>query len=87
MPDMIQDVGSGDIYFTVSQNAIYRITYLKRTITLVAGTNGSSGLLFKPLGLLFIGPHTLMVADYFSEAIRLVDIDLDHLSSLIASLK
>ena len=31
--------------FTASYNAIYRITYLKRTITLVAGTNGSSGLL------------------------------------------
>ena len=68
-----QDQKSGDVYVTVPQ-AVYRITYIQRTVTLILGSTDSfsykestqlDSLFDWPHELIFITPHTRAVSLLF----------------------
>ena len=85
-----QDQKSGEVYATVPQ-AVYRITYIQRTVTLILGSPDSfsykdstllDSLFDWPYELIFITPHTLLVADKDNKKLRLVDMNSDKLTTL-----
>ena len=74
-----QDGKNGDLFVT-ADNALYRITYTQRTVTLISGSPGwnygykDSTLLDSlfdwPSELIFIKPNTLLIADYDNNKLR-----------------
>ena len=85
-----QDQKSGEVYATVPQ-AVYRITYIQRTVTLILGSPDSfsykdstllDSLFDWPYELIFITPHTLLVADKDNKKLRLVDMNSDKVRTL-----
>lgn len=83
---------NGDIYLT-AYHAIYRITYNDKSIKLLAGSSGDKfgykentlffSLFSNPFGIMFIGPHTFLVADMHNSMIRLIDMDTDKVRTLL----
>ena len=87
-----QEEKSGDLYVT-GNHAVYRITYIQRTVSLISGSTGyySSGyrditlldsLFYLPHELIFIKPQTLLVADNYNDKLRLVDMNSDQVTTL-----
>ena len=86
-----QEEESGDLYVT-AYNALYRITYTQRTVTLISGSPlGDSGhedstlldsLFDFPSGLIFIRPKTLLIAEEDKDKLRLVDMNSDKVTTL-----
>ena len=73
-----QEEKSGDLYVT-AYNALYRITYIQKTVSLISGSPGvlsnsrgyrDSSLLDSlfnyPEALIFIAPHILLIADTYT---------------------
>lgn len=82
---------SGDLYVIASFHALYRITYIDRTIQLISGKPMSSGYrdstllnsrFFNPHELLFIGHQVLLVAERDNKRIQVVDMKADRVSTL-----
>mgnify|MGYP001803281123 CR=1 FL=1 len=88
-----QEEKSGDLYVT-AYNAVYRITYTQRTASLLSGSPGDkygyrdstllNSLFQYPYELIFIAPHTLLVADDSNYKLRLVDRNSDRVTTLNA---
>ena len=86
-----QEEESGDLYVTAN-NAVYRITYTQRTVTLISGSTGwNSGyrdstlldsLFDWPSELIFIKPNTLLIADKNNNKLRLVEMNSDKVATL-----
>ena len=86
-----QEEESGDLYVT-ALNALYRITYTQRTVTLISGSPGwNSGygdstllnsLFDYPRELLFITFNTLLIADWDNNKLRLLDMKSDKVTTL-----
>ena len=86
-----QEEESGDLYVT-AYHALYRITYIQRTVSLISGSPGDnfgyevSTLLdsrFKwPFELIFIKPNTLLIADTANHKLRLLDMNSDKVTTL-----
>ena len=68
-----QDEKSGDLY-VIADNAVYRLAYIQRTVSLITEYTGKNSNGFRdstllnslfdwPDELIFITPHTLLVAD------------------------
>ena len=86
-----QEEKSGDLYVTVP-HAVYRITYIQRTVSLTSGSpEGHRGYrdstllnsLFRwPCELIFIAPDILLVADQYNNKLRLVYMNSDKVTTL-----
>ena len=87
-----QEEKSGDLYVT-AYHAVYRITYTQRTVSLISGSPGRNSdgyrdstlldsLFYWPYELIFIAPHTLLVADCYNFKLRLVDMNSDKVTTL-----
>ena len=87
-----QDEKSGDLYVT-AYNAVYRITYTQRTVSLISGLSGSNSRGYKdstllnslfdfPVHLIVMTPGTLLVADHRNKKLRLVDMKSDKVTTL-----
>ena len=85
-----QEEESGDLYVTV-RHALYRITYIQRTVSLISSGSGSPGhkdstlldsLFNLPYELIFIAPHTLLIADAYNGKLRLVHMNSDKVTTL-----
>ena len=85
-----QEEKSGDLYVTV-RHALYRITYIQRTVSLISSGSGSPGhkdstlldsLFNLPYELIFIAPHTLLIADAYNGKLRLVHMNSDKVTTL-----
>ena len=86
-----QEQKSGDLYVT-AYHAVYRITYIQITVSLISGSPGANSgyrdgkllncLFNYPHGLIFIAAHTLLVADYGNHRLRLLDTILDKSTTL-----
>ena len=85
-----QDQTRGDLYVTVPQ-AVYRITYTQRIVSMIARRTDSfsckdstllDSLFDWPYELIFITPHTLLVADKDNKKLRLVDMNSDNVRTL-----
>lgn len=82
---------NGDVYVT-TQNAISRIAYGDRVITLLAGSLGYKGgyndgsllnaQFYLLYDLIFIGHKTLLVPDLRNKQVRLLDLDEDRVTTL-----
>ena len=84
-----QEEESGDLYVT-AYHAVYRITYIQRTVSLIS-RSGSPGnrdstlldsLFNLPYELIFIKPNTLLVADSYAHKLRLVHMNSDQVTTL-----
>ena len=80
-----QDQKSGDVYVTVPQ-AVYRVAYIQRIVSMISRSTDSfsykdstllDSLFDWPYELIFITPHTLLVADKDNKKLRLVDMNSD----------
>ena len=80
-----QEEKSGDLYVT-AYHAIYKITYIQKTLSLISGSPGRNShgyrdstllnsLFYWLRGRIYITPHTLLVADTTSNKLSLVDMD------------
>ena len=86
-----QEEKSGDLYVT-AYHAIYKITYIQKTLSLISGSPGSksghedgtllSSLFNFPEELIFITPKNLLVADYDNNKLRLLDMKADKVTTL-----
>ena len=87
-----QEEKSGDLYVT-AYHAIYKITYIQKTLSLISGSPGRNSHGYRdstlldsqfryPAGLIFITPHTLLVADFWNYKLRLVDMKSDKVTTL-----
>ena len=85
-----QEEKSGDLYVT-AYDAVYRITYTQRTVTRISGSRSTDGnrdstlldsLFITPFELIFISPHTLLVAHLGNNKLRLLDMKSDKVTSL-----
>ena len=83
-----QEEKSGDLYVT-ADNALYRIAYTQRTVSMISGSTGGyqDSTLRKSLfnyleALIFITPETLLVADYDNNKLRLLDMKSDKVTTL-----
>ena len=86
-----QEEKSGDLYVT-AYDAVYRITYRQRTVSMISGSPGSnygyrdSTLLDSrfsgPYELILIEPNTLLIADTRNKKLRLVDMNSDQVTTL-----
>ena len=86
-----QEEESGDLYVT-AYHALYRITYIQRTVSLISGSPGDnsgyevSTLLDSrfnwPFELIFIKPNTLLIADTANRKLRLLDMNSDKVTTL-----
>ena len=87
-----QEEKSCDLIVT-AYHAVYRITYIQRTVTLISGGTGSNSrgyrdsslldsLFYWPYELIFITPKTLLIADTWNNKLRLVDINSDQVTTL-----
>ena len=87
-----QDEKSGDLYVT-AYNAVYRIAYTQRNVSLISGSPGylSRGyidstllksLFDYPVHLIVITPGTLLLADQKNKKLRLVDMKSDKVTAL-----
>ena len=87
-----QEEESGDLYVT-AYNALYRITYIQRTVSLISGSPGRSSDIYRdstlldslfkyPYGLIFIRPKTLLIAEENNDKLRLVDMNSDQVTTL-----
>lgn len=90
---VLQDL-SGNMYVTAN-HAIYLITYRDKTVKIITGSPGinyisrddtlRNALFFYPREFLFIGPDTLLVAEYGGNdgnKTRLVDMSSDRVTTL-----
>ena len=86
-----QEEKSGDLYVT-AYHALYRITYIQRTVSLISGSPGSNygyrdstlldSLFKKPYELILIKPNTLLIADVWNSKLRLVHMNSDKVTTL-----
>ena len=82
-----QEEKSGDLYVT-TYVAVYRITYTQRTISRISGGSGYrdstllDSLFYDPHALIFIKPHTLLVADRGNNKLRLLEMKSDKVTTL-----
>ena len=86
-----QEEDSGDLFVTVN-NVLYRITFVQKTVSLIAGSRiGFWGhkdstlldsLLHMPCELILIKSNTLLIADSNSHKLRLVDMNSDQVTTL-----
>ena len=83
-----QDGKNGDLFVT-ADNALYRITYIQRTVKLISGTNSGyrdstllDSLFSGPLELILIKPNTLLIADSINNTLRLVHMNSDKVTTL-----
>ena len=92
MIGITQDEKSGDLLVT-ALDALYRVTYTKRTVSLISGSPGSISYGYRdstlldslfdwPKELIFITPKTLLVADDNNHKLRLVDMNSDKVTTL-----
>ena len=78
-----QESSSGDLFITANRyHNIYRLSYTSKAVSLLSGTS-SAGLhdgfpcqtrFNHPYDLLFLGPHTLLIADLSNHRLRLLDL-------------
>ena len=89
---IIQEEKSGDLYVT-AYDALYRIAYIQRTVSVLSGGTGSNSRgyrdstlldsLFKhPYELIFMAPHVLIVADQYSNKLGLLDMKSEKVTTL-----
>ena len=86
-----QEEKSGDLFVT-TYHALYRITYIQRTVSLISGSPGSNygyrdstlldSLFDNLLELIFITPKTLLIAAQNNYKLRLLDIESDKVTTL-----
>ena len=79
-----QEEKSCDLYVT-AYNALYRVTYTQRTVSLISGSTGSNPIdspFNYPNELIFITPETLLVADWDHSKLRLVHVNSDKVTTL-----
>ena len=85
-----QEEESGDLYVT-AYNALYRITYTQRAVSLISGSPGTDGyrdstlldsLFYWPHELILIAPHILLVVDGSNDKLRLLDMKSDKVTTL-----
>ena len=85
-----QEEKSGDLYVT-AEHALYKITYIQKTLSLISGSMSTGGYkdstlrksLFNYLGaLIFITPETLLVADNNNKKLRLLELKPDRVTTL-----
>ena len=86
-----QDDHSGDLYISAAL-LLHRITYTKRTVSLVSGSPGSNAgyrdstllnsVFNQPLDPIFVGSQTLLVADGNNYKLRLLDMNSDKVTTL-----
>ena len=86
-----QEEKSGDLY-VIAYHALYRITYIQRTVSLISGSPGSNygyrdstlldSLFKKPYELILIKPNTLLIADVWNSKLRLVHMNSDKVTTL-----
>ena len=81
---------AGDIFVTTVY-AVHRISYAKKTITLIAGSPFIEGyrdssllnsLFFGPTELIFIRTNKLLIADEGTDKLRLLHLDKDKVTTL-----
>ena len=85
-----QDQKGGDVYVTVPQT-VYRVAYIQRIVSMISRSTDSfsykdstllDSLFDWPYELIFITPHTLLVADKDNKKLRLVDMNSDKVRTL-----
>ena len=89
--DCITQEKSGDLYVT-AWFAVYRITYIQKTVSLISGSPGDiygyidSTLLDSrfdgPFELILIEPNTLLISDSNNNKLRLVAMNSDKVATL-----
>ena len=87
---IIQEEKSGDFYVT-ARHAISRITYAQGAVSLISGAIRTRSYIdgtlpisrySYPRELVFVAPHTLLVADRYNHKLRLVAMDSDQVTTL-----
>ena len=78
--------------YVIAYHALYRITYIQRTVSLISGSPGSNygyrdstlldSLFKKPYELILIKPNTLLIADVWNSKLRLVHMNSDKVTTL-----
>ena len=90
-PQYLTQNTEGDIFVTIYNGAVYRISYTEKTITLIAGSPTNTGfrdgsllnsLFHNSKELIFMKPNKLLVADYLNNKLRLLDLDEDKVTTL-----
>ena len=86
-----QEEKSGDLYVT-AYHALYRITYIQKTVSLISGSPGNSrgsrdsslldSLFNNPQELIFITPNTLLISDSNNNKLRLLHMKSDKVATL-----
>ena len=86
-----QEEKSGDLY-VIAYHALYRITYIQRTVSLISGSPGNNygyrdstlldSLFYWPYEPILIAPKTLLIADRDNNKLRIVDMNSDKVTTL-----
>ena len=87
-----QEEESGDLY-SIAYHAVYRITYIQKTVSLISGSPGRNSRGYRdstllnslfeyPYELILIKPNTLLIADCYNNKLRLVDMNSDKVTTL-----
>ena len=85
-----QDGKSGDLFVT-ALDALNRVTYTKRSVSLISRSPGSNSngyrdntllnsLFYRPQELMFITPQTLLLADAYNLKLRMLDMKSDKVT-------
>ena len=78
-----QESTSGDLFITSEGNHnIYRLSYTSKILILISGASSAGYIngfpcqtrFNNPYDLLFLGPHTLLIADFSNHRLRLLDL-------------
>ena len=87
-----QDGRSGDLFVT-ALDALNRVTYTKRSVSLISRSLGSNSngyrdntllnsLFYRPQELVFITPQTLLLANAYNLKLRMLDMKSDKVTTL-----